>query len=304
MGTPDFAVPALKAIAQSPHQLIAVYTQPDKPAGRGRVLTSPPVKVVARELKVPVLQPHTLRDRAVQLELAAMNPEVIVVAAYAQLLPQAVLSIPQYGCKNIHASLLPRYRGGAPIHWAIVNGERETGITIMQMNKGLDTGDMITTRAVTIGEDETCDELARRLALLGAVMICDVLSLPDLGESLRVPQDHSQSTFARNVRKEDGLLDWGRSNRDLHNRIRGFNPWPGAYSHLNGQPLKIVSSTVSEIRPGLEPGEIVIENGRFIVGCGGGSLELLLVQPSGKRIMTALDFSRGYYRGTGSLRFD
>lgn len=302
MGTPDFAVPSLKAIHDAGHTIAGVYTKPDSPAGRGRGLTAPPIKEAALELGLPVYQPQSLRRPEVLEELASLAPEVIVVAAYAQLLPQSVLSLPRFGCKNIHASLLPKYRGGAPIHWAIVNGEAETGITIMQMARGLDTGDMILQENIPIQINQTCGDIFDELAQLGEKLILKVLSLDDLGESLRRVQNDADSSYARNITKEDGRLDFNKSALTIHNRIRGFNPWPGAFTTVSGRYLRILQSRLSEEPFKLTPGLVETRAGKVYVGCSDASLEIQAVQPSGKQVMSAADFLRGYNNkelGTG-----
>jgi len=294
MGTPDFAVPALKAIHSAGHTIVAVYTKPDSPAGRGRVLKSPPVKEAALKLGLPVFQPHNLRGPEVLEELTALNPEVIVVAAYAQLLPRKILELPRHGCKNIHASLLPKYRGGAPIHWAIANGEQETGITIMQMARGLDTGDIILQEGIPIGIDQDCGEIFTLLANLGADLVLRVLDLEDVGESRRTPQNDAESSYARNLNKEDGRLDFARSARDVHNRIRGFNPWPGAFTTVEGNYLRILQSRLSDEGVKLMPGQTEVRAGKVLVGCADTSLEIEMVQPAGRTVMSATAFMRGY----------
>ena len=302
MGTPNFAVPSLEAIHSAGHTIIGVYTKPDSPAGRGRGLTPPPIKEAALKLGLPVFQPQSLRSPEVLKELAVLNPEVIVVAAYAQLLPQSVLSLPKFGCKNIHASLLPKYRGGAPIHWAIVNGELETGITIMQMARGLDTGDMILQGRVPIHINQTCGDIFTELAGLGARLILQVLSLGDLGESERIKQNDIDASYARNVTKEDGRLDFSKSALSIHNKIRGFNPWPGAFTTVNSNYLRIMQSSLSEEQFVLAPGLVELRAGRVFVGCSDTCLEILAVQPAGKKVMSAADFLRGYNNkelGTG-----
>jgi len=301
MGSPAFAVPALMALVQSGHTIAAVFTQPDMPAGRGRLLTPPPVKLAATELGLPMVQARSLKDTGVQEQIARLTPDLIVVVAYAALLPTAVLKIPPCGCLNIHASLLPRYRGGAPIHWSIVNGEPETGVTIMRMASGLDAGDIIKQARVPIADEATTGEVTAMLAEAGASLLIDVLSLPDFGESLRVPQDHALATYARNVKKEDGLVVWQHDALTIHNLIRGLNPWPLAYTYFGGQYLRVLRSRVVDISLSLRPGEVVSVRDDLYVGTGDKALELLLVQPSGKRVMTGAEFSRGYLQGKKAM---
>jgi methionyl-tRNA formyltransferase len=294
MGTPDFAVPPLQALAAAGHEVTAVFTQPDKPAGRGRQLATPPVKVAAQALNIPVFQPPSLREPEVISRLEELSPEVIVVAAYAQLLPTAILELPPFGCKNIHASLLPKYRGGAPVHWAIANGETETGVTIMQMARGLDTGDIILKQVYPLGPDETCGEVTNALSHLGAKLMLECLELPDLGASLRRPQDEAESCFARNVLKSDGRINWYDSARLIHNRVRGFNPWPGAHTLFLGQPLRLLSTSSHDHVNIGAPGIVTLEDGKCMVGTGAGALEIRTVLPAGKRAISGLDFYRGY----------
>lgn len=302
MGTPAFAVPALKALHAHGHTLVAVFTQPDSPAGRGRKMTAPPVKLAALELGLPVLQPSSLSSQAVLRSLLAQSIDVIVVAAYAKLLPVSILGVPRLGCKNIHASLLPKYRGGAPVHWAVVNGERETGVTIMEMARGLDTGDIIARQAIPIGEEETCGSMTDKLAGLGAELVSWVVALPDAGESRRVAQDHALMSFARNVSKQDGLIDWSQEPRQVHDRVRGMYPWPGAFTHWQGTILRILGTRVVEQAPVLPSGVVSHVNGRLWVGCRDASLELLTVQPPGRKAMSALDFHRGYLSQRGDTK--
>jgi len=297
MGTPDFAVVPLLAIVEAGHFVSAVYTQPDKPAGRGRALTPPPVKTVAERLGLEVVQPASLRDKSVQEQLLSLRPDAIVVAAYAQLLPSNVLSIPHYGCLNIHASLLPRYRGGAPVHWAVMNGDSETGVTIMRMDRGLDTGDILLQDSISIGEEDTSGDVTTRLSLLGAKLIVDALARQDLGEDLRRAQQHNLATYARNIRKEDGRVNWNLPAATLHNLIRGLNPWPLAYTYYGGQYLRVLRSRVYHMAYSLGPGELKVDDGRLLVGTGLGTLQLMDVQPAGKRVMTGSEFARGYLQG-------
>ncbi len=294
MGTPEFAVPALRTLHEEGHTVAAVFTQPDRPAGRGRRLTPPPVKLAALALGLSVWQPSSLRDPEVLDFLRGQSLDAIVVAAYGKLLPPAVLAVPRFGCKNIHASLLPKYRGGAPVHWAIVNGEHETGVTIMQMARGLDTGDVIEQRAVPINPDDTCGSVTTKLSLLGAELIAEVLALPDAGESRRTPQAHELMTTARTVRKLDGLINWSLESRQIEALVRGMYPWPGAYTHWRQEALGVLSTRRAAGGPALKPGAVWCQDGRLWVGCLDESLELLKVLPAGKKAMSALDFYRGY----------
>ncbi len=298
MGSSDFAVGPLLALVEAGYLISAVFTQPDKPAGRGRVLSPPPVKVAAERLCLPIAQPLTLRDKSVQEHLQNLQPEIIVVAAYAQLLPPSVLRIPANGCLNIHASLLPRYRGGAPVHWAIMNGEHETGVTIMHMASGLDTGDILLQEKLPIEGEATAGDITALLSSLGAKLILDILALPDRGEGLRTPQQHALATYARNIRKEDGKLPWHLESAAIHNLIRGLNPWPLAYTSFAGQYLRISRSRMATGTISLGPGEVRAVGSALLVGTGKGLLELLELQPAGKRVMTGIEFARGYLKGS------
>ena len=296
MGTPDFAVPPLHALCEAGLDVAAVFTQPDRPAGRGRHLAPPPVKTAAQSLGLSVFQPTSLRDTQVIALLADLDPEVIVVAAYAQLLPRDVLNLPRFGCKNIHASLLPKYRGGAPVHWAIVDGEKETGITIMHMARGLDKGDIIMQESMPLGLEQTCGEVTAQLSHIGARLILNCLELADLGESLRQPQEESLATYAPNVKKSDGLINWAISALSIHNQVRGFNPWPGAHTSFQGQSIRVVASRISNQDHALSGhfGRLALHDGRLLVGTGEGALELERLLPSGKRLMSGEEFFRGY----------
>ncbi len=294
MGTPEFAVPALRALHGEGHTVVAVFTQPDRPAGRGRRLTPPPVKIAALELGLPIWQPNSLRSLEVLDFLRGEKLDAVVVAAYAHLLPPAILAAPRFGCKNIHASLLPKYRGGAPVHWAIVNGEDSTGVTIMQMAAGLDTGDIIEQRAIPITPEDTCGTLTVKLSLLGAELILRVLALPDAGEAKRVTQAHELMSMARTVRKSDGLINWSVTAKEINALVRGMHPWPGAFTRWRGETLGILATRLTAGGPALPPGAILYREGRLWVGCRDNSVELLKVLPAGKRPMSALDFYRGY----------
>ena len=294
MGTPGFAVEPLRALHRAGHDVAAVFTQPDRPSGRGKQMRQPEVKSAALQLGLKVYQPETLRGSEPLELLRSLQPAVIVVAAYAQLLPVGILSVPRYGCKNIHASLLPKYRGGAPIQWALARGERETGISIMQMDAGLDTGDIITQQVLEISHHENSEALAHRLSWLGAEMIVSCLALDDLGERLRTPQRHEEATFARNLRKSDGLIRWTRGAQQTHDSIRAFNPWPGAYTFLGDLRVIIHSSTVRVDVQALSPGQIALDNDRLLVGTADASLEILELTPAGKRLMDGQAFAKGY----------
>lgn len=296
MGTPDFAVPSLKQLIQDGHEIAGVYTQPDKPKNRGMKLTPPPVKVVAQAHNLPVFQPKTLRDEDVQRELAELAPELVVVAAYGKLLPKAVLELPALGCINVHSSLLPKYRGAAPINWAILNGEQETGVTIMHMAEALDAGDIILQAATPIDLNESVEQLHDRLAEMGAELLSKAVTALAEGTAPRIPQDESQYTYAPMLSRELSPIDWSRSALEIHNQIRGLVPWPATTMELKGTRFKVFASLLT--------GETVEQPGGTVLGsdkkgirmvCGdGGVLCITEVQAPGKKRMKAVDYLRGH----------
>ncbi len=299
MGTPEFAVPILQALAQH-YEIAAVYTRTDKPAGRGKQLLESPVKVAARELNLPIEQPRTLRNTSEQNRLAAYAPDLIVVAAYGLILPQAVLDIPPHGCINTHASLLPRWRGASPITFAILSGDKETGVTLMQMDAGLDTGPLIAARAVPIQPDDTTGSLTAKLAQVGADLLLETLPAYLEGKIKPVPQDSSQATTTRLVAKEDGLVNWNTSAVYIEQMVRAFQPWPTAYTLYHGEIFKILRASVLEHDASGVPGT-VLQIGKDIgVATGKGILVLERVQLAGKREMTAGEFARGQRDLVGS----
>lgn len=292
MGTPSFAVPALRALASSNHEIVAVVTRTDKPAGRGRELAEPPVKLAAQELGLAVHQPKRVREPEFLETLKQLAPDMIVVAAYGQILPKAVLELPRLGCVNIHASLLPAYRGAAPINWAIIRGEREAGVTIMQMDEGMDTGAVLLEDRIPIDPQDTAGTLTGKLSRLGAELLMKALPGIEAGSLRPAPQDHAKATLAPLLKKEDGLIDWTLPAQDIANRVRGFSPWPGAFTFLEGSLVKVLQA---EVLPGTgRAGEIMVHDNRLVVGTGRGLLGLNLLQPAGKKPMTAADFLRGH----------
>jgi methionyl-tRNA formyltransferase len=294
LGTPQFAVPSLRALAEAGHQLAAVFTQPDRPKGRGNVVTESPVKVTAQELAIPVHQPERIRRPESVNLLRELAPELGVVVGYGQIIPQTIIDIPRYGILNVHASLLPKYRGAAPIQWAIANGEERTGVTIMQIDAGLDTGDMLLWADTAIGQTETAPELSIRLASLGAQLLTEAIKQIQSGTAQRHKQNAAEATLAPILKKEDASVDWSRPAQSIYSRLRGFTPWPGAYTSFRGQQLSIVSA-VPASHTGLEQAVIKADKGRLYAGCGDDStLELLEVQLPGKKRMTAQAFSNGY----------
>ena len=291
MGTPAFAVPSLERTVEAGHEVVAVFTQPDRPKGRGQKDSMSPVKEAALRLGLAVDQPERVRRPEVVEQLRAMTPEAMVVVGYGQIIPKAILEIPPQGIINVHASLLPKYRGAAPIQWAIARGETSTGVTTMRINEGLDTGDMLLKLETAIGPEENAVELGRRLAVAGADLL--VRTLAELRVIKPSPQDDSQATYAPILKKEDGKIDWQLSGREILNRIRGFEPWPGGYGFLRGQRLQIWSAAISDRQ--LSPGALRAVNRKLYAGCGRGeSIELREVQLEGKKRMPAAAFMNGF----------
>ena len=299
MGTPAFAVPTLDVLLQAGLNLVGVYTQPDRPKGRGQALAAPPVKEMALRHNIPIFQPQKLRAPEVVEELRALAPDLIVVVAFGQILPKSVLEIPRYGCINVHASLLPKYRGAAPINQVIIDGETETGITTMLMDVGLDTGPMLLKRALNIGPDETAGELHDRLCVLGGETMAATLQLLLRDELHPQVQDDSQTCYAAMLKKEDGRINWSQSAQQIHDRIRGLAPWPGTYTELNGEPLKLFLTRV-EAGEG-EPGSILAPATDAVrIACGSGVLAVRELQLPGKKRLAAADFLRGCPLPVGS----
>ena len=292
MGTPDFAVCALESIIKAGHEVLACFTQPDRPKGRGKALKPTPVKVKAEEYNIPVYQPEKIREEENVNIIRNLNPDVIVVAAFGQLLPESILNIPKYGCINIHASLLPKYRGAAPIEWAIIDGEKETGVTTMYMEKGLDTGDMLDVKKVEIAKDETGASLHDKLAEAGAELILETLKKLESGTSVRIKQDDSKSSYAKMLKKEMGEMDFSKSAAELERLIRGLNPWPCAYTEINGKMIKIYSAEVVQVKG--NPGEILdTTNKSFTIACKEGGLKIKSLQPEGKKCMDTAAYLNG-----------
>ena len=295
MGTPDFSVPALRALVEGGHKVTAVVTQPDKPKGRGKAVQMTPVKEAALELDIPVYQPAKVREEGFLQQLKDLNPEVIVVAAFGQILPQRLLDIPAYGCINIHASLLPKYRGAAPIQWVIIDGEKETGITTMQMNAGLDTGDMLEKRVVPIDPDETGGSLHDKLSAAGGELILSTLEKLEKGLRTPEPQTEENTCYAKMLTKALGKMDWEKTAVELERLIRGLNPWPSAYTGLDGKTLKIWQAKVLEEEYEGKPGCVVrAKKDDLFVKTGKGTLAITSLQLEGKKRMDAGAFLRGY----------
>ena len=292
MGTPDFAVPSLQALIDAGHDVCAVYTQPDKPQGRKQILTAPPVKTLALEHDIPVFQPNTLKNEDEQARLRELAPEVIIVVAYGKLLPKAVLDIPPHGCINVHGSLLPRWRGAAPIQWAVIAGDEKAGVTTMQMAEGLDTGDMLLTYETKVGERETAGELFDRLAQSGAELLTQ--TLVKLDEITPRPQDDAQSCYAHMLDKQMAVIDWSKSAHEIDCLIRGLNPWPIALTTLSGERLKVFAA--EKAAGNGEPGTVLEADPKkgLTVACGEGALKLTEIQLVGGKRMKATDFLRGH----------
>ena len=292
MGTPDFAVPALKKLAAcESHTVVAVFTQPDKPRGRKMILTPPDVKVCANELGIPVYQPATMRSEEAYNSLKELSPDVIVVAAYGQILPKPVLDLPKYGCVNIHGSLLPKYRGAAPIQQSVLDGEKITGVTTMLMDVGLDTGDILQTAETEIGENETAGELFDRLAILGGELIIETLEALQNGTVTAQKQNEALSTHTTKIDKSLCPIDFNKTASEVHNKVRGLNPWPIATTTVSGKRVKVYSTRLSEMTG--EAGT-VLSLKPFVVACAENSVEILEIQPEGKKRMTAEAFLAGH----------
>ncbi len=291
MGTPDFAAPCVDSIKNAGHEIVGVFTQPDKPKGRGYALAAPPVKLAAQKIGVPVYQPATLRDgKAVEI-LKELAPDCIVVVAYGKILPKSILELPRYGCVNIHASLLPKYRGAAPIQWSVINGETETGVTAMYMDEGLDTGDIIMKKACEIDENETAGELHDKLSSLGAGLIVEVLSAIENGTVRRAAQNDSESSYAGMLDKTICTVDWTLSSYQVHNKVRGLSPWPVATATLDGKKVKLHKTELCSDSG--SPGE-VISLTPLTVACGSGSVVIKELQLEGKRKMDSASFLNGH----------
>lgn len=294
-GTPAFALPALRELIAEPDFVVeAVVTQPDRPRGRGGELASPPVKDLALEAGIAVYQPEKIRSESAHNFFHKVAPEVVVIIAYGQIIPASLIAIPRLGWVNLHASLLPKYRGAAPINWAIINGETQTGATTMQIDAGLDTGPMLLQRALEIGPDETAPELAARLADAGAPLVVETLRKLSSGEAIAQAQDESRATHAPMLKKEDGRIDWSLSAAAIYNRIRGLQPWPGAYSSFRGQKCAVWGKPAAKEPLAGAPGKMIVEGHDIFVVCGANSaLRLEFVQMEGRKRISAGEFANG-----------
>lgn len=302
MGTPDFAVPCLEEIINRGHQLAAVVTQPDRPKGRGRKLQPPPVKAAAQEHGIDVYQPNKIKTADFFNVLKDIGPDLIVVVAYGKILPPEILALPPMGCVNVHASLLPKYRGSAPIHWAVINGEKETGVTTMYMDEGMDTGDMILKKTVKIGSDTTVGEVHDQLKILGAELLGETLELIEQGIAPRTPQDDDLATYAPMLTREHEKINWNKPAEDIKNQIRGMNPWPGSYTTLDGKVLKVWRAEVLDKTTDKKPGTVVqAEGDSIVVQAARGTVSLLELQLQGGKRLSCADFLRGRQMLTGKV---
>jgi methionyl-tRNA formyltransferase len=292
MGSPDFALPSLSALAKT-YDVVGVVTQPDRASGRGRELKAPLVKTLALELNIPVLQPEKLRAPEAMNQLREWAPDLIVVAAFGQILKKDVLDLPHYGCINVHASLLPRWRGAAPINAAILAGDEETGVTIMQMDVGLDTGPMLKAKSIRIGREDTAGSVFQALSTLGADLLLETLPEYFVGNLKPIPQPSEDATYAPMLKKEDGLLDFNRPAIELERRVRGMNPWPGTWFEWNGNPLKVLRVSIVGAKKGLASGGRFMVEGKPAVQSAEGALVLEEVQPAGRKVMSGKSFLAG-----------
>lgn len=293
MGSANFAVPSLEQLVESEYDVIEVVCQPDKPAGRGRQITACPVAEYSREHEMSLYQPESLRRHEAFEHIQDLSPDMIVVVAYGKLLPAEILELPQMGCINLHASLLPKYRGAAPINWAIINGEEETGVTTMYMNEKMDEGDILLARSVDIDELDNAIEVEERLQQLGARLLLETIKDLEKGELKGMPQDHSLATYAPILSKKDGLIDWSQSARAIANRVRGLLPWPVAFTHVDGKMLKIFEAHAGNEPCDLEPGTVIRSDEHLAIATGEGVIYPIEVQVEGKKRMKCEDMLRG-----------
>ncbi|AGF77398.1 methionyl-tRNA formyltransferase [Desulfocapsa sulfexigens DSM 10523] len=300
MGTPDFSVPALQGLIDGPDQVVAVITQPDRPKGRGKKLTPPPVKVLAQSAAIPVLQPTKIKTAAFADELRAFNPDLIIVAAYGRILPSSILNLPPLGCINIHGSLLPRHRGAAPIQWAILAGDKEAGVTIMEMDEGMDTGAMLLPASVPVSINETAGGLFTKLSELGGTTLLKALDLLRQDKLPPIEQEHSLATEAPPLKKEYGAIDWNKSAWEIHCLIRGMDPWPTAYSFLDGTRFRFFAPELTDRSCTQTPGSIIqADRNGLLLATGDGALLIHEIQPEGKKRMSVEAYLCGHLLETG-----
>lgn len=298
MGTPDFAVPSLQALIDRKDEICGVFTQPDKPKGRGHKLQPPPVKELALQHGLPVFQPDTLRNEAVQRQIAELRPDAVIVVAYGKFLPKAVLDVPRLGCINVHGSLLPEYRGAAPIQWTVIHGRERAGVTTMFMAEGMDSGDILLQADTPVGPEETAGELFDRLKILGAELLAETLEKLERGQLARIPQDEGKVTFAPMLKKELSQIDWTQPAKNIHNLIRGLNPWPCAVTELDGRRLKLLGSKLIERRG--EPGEAIQTPEGLAAVCGQGALLITELQTDKGKRMSGKDYLLGHPLSEGA----
>ncbi len=305
MGTPDFAVPSLEALIAAGHQVIGVVTQPDRPKGRGKKIAFSPVKEAALKHNLPVFQPQKVKTTDFYQLLEELSPDVIAVVAFGQLLSKEILFAPPYGCINVHASLLPLYRGAAPLHWAVIKGEKETGVTTMHMNEGLDTGDMIFKGAIPVADSDNTGLVHDKLAQVGGELLVATLKALEEGVAPRVPQEEQNATYAPLLNKDHELINWQRKVEEVHNQVRGMNPWPGAYTHLEDKRLKVRATQIftTENKSSAKPGEIieVLPQQGFVVQTGQGQLLITEIQLEGSKAVSSPEFLRGRSLEKGTI---
>lgn len=302
MGTPDFAAATLKALIDGPDEVVAVVTQPDRAKGRGKKLTPPPAKILAEAAGIPVLQPTKIKTEDFRNGLLSYQPDLMVVTAYGRILPKALLELPPLGCINVHGSLLPKYRGAAPIQWAVINGEAETGVTIIQMDAGMDTGDMLLRVKIAISLDETAGSLFDKLADLGSATLLTAIQGLQEGTIIPIPQDHSLATVAPMLKKDDGLIDWHKDAQEIERLIRGLDPWPSAFCFLNGKRLRLFKPEVLHQDSDQPPGTVLQADKRgVLVACGRNTLLTKEIQPAGKKRMAVESFLCGQPIAAGTL---
>lgn len=301
MGTPDYSVKTLEALYNAGHEIVGVFAQPDKPVGRKHIITPPAVKVCATSLNIPVFQPNTLRDGEALQILKELNPELIVVVAYGKILPKEILEFAKYGCINGHASLLPKYRGASPIQWCIVCGEEKTGVTIQKMDEGVDTGDIISTSEVEIGENETAEQLFDRLSHITAKLMVETVDSILNGTATYTKQNEAEASYAPILKKEMAQIDFSKSAREVHNAIRGYYSWPCAYFFLEGKRVKVIESRLAQ-KTNQKAGTVIESDKKFVVACGdGNAIELGVLQPEGSKQMSAAQMLMGWEIPVGTV---
>lgn len=300
MGTPDYAAVTLQKLIDEKYDIAAVFAQPDKPVGRKQILTPPETKVLAQKYDIPVYQPKTLRDGEAYKVLKELNPDAIVVVAYGKILPKEILDLPKYGCINGHASLLPKLRGASPIQWAIVTGEKITGVTTMLMDEGMDTGDILETAVIDIGDEETAEELFDRLSVISADLMISTLKKAQNNELSPKKQNHADATYAPIIKKEMAHLDFNKTADEICNAVRGFYSWPCAYCFINGKRIKVIKAKKANLTA-QECGVVIDSNNKLVISCKGGSVELITVQPEGAKIMSASQMLNGHAISKGTV---